>query len=173
METQSGADSEAELLVASLKSLVESYKTALEKSTADYRQKTDLNNFLAYYNDYSHGILKLGAPIYVYADCMKSVGVKTWAEFEQVCAKYEQNSEVKDALSKFREQEANYNKFLAEIEEDLSQLEANVNTKPLAKPGQLLPKNQLIEIPSGQPVTLETCCKASKHTLFILLRLFG
>ena len=51
----------------------------------------------------SHGILKLAGPIFGYAECMTSVGVKTWAEFEQVCAKYEQNPAVKDALSKFRE----------------------------------------------------------------------
>ena len=173
METQGAAGSEAEKIVTSLNSLVETYKTGLEKTIADYKQKTDLNNFLTYYDDMSHGILKLAGPIFGYAECMTSVGVKTWAEFEQVCAKYEQNPDVKDALSKFREQEANYTKFMAEMDEDLKQLEANVDKKPPAKPGQQLPTNQLAEIPSGQPVTMESCCKASKHTLFILLRFFG
>ena len=169
---QGAACSEAAKIVTSLKSLVETFKTGLEETRADYK-KTDLNNFLTYYDDLNHGIRKLNGPTCKYAECMTSVGVKTWAEFEQVCAKYEQNPEVRDALSKFREQEANYSKFIAEMEEDLHQLEANVDRKTPAKPGQLLPKNQLVEIPSGQPVTLESCCKASKHTLFILLRLFG
>ena len=172
METPGAAGSEAEKLVTSLLSFVESLKTGLEETIADYK-KTDLNYFLTYYHDLNHGIMKLAGPIYKYAECMTSVGVKTWAEFEQVCAKYEQNPEVRDALSKFREQEANYSKFIAEMDEDLRRLEAHADRKLPAKPGQLLPTNQLVEIPSGQPVTLESCCKASKHTLFILLRLFG
>ena len=174
METASAAGSEAEKLVTSLLSTVETYKTGLEKSKADYKQNTDLDNFLVIHND-GYGIIGMlrHVAINVYAECMKSAGVETWAEIEQACNKYNQNPEVKDALSKLWKQEDSYNKFMIEIEEDLSELEANVDKVPPTKPGQLLPKNQLVEIPSGQPVTLESCCKGSKQTLFILLRLLG
>ena len=65
MGTPGAAGSEAEKLVTSLLSFVESLKTGLEETIADYK-KTDLNYFLTYYHDLNHGIMKLAGPIYKY-----------------------------------------------------------------------------------------------------------
>lgn len=162
------------LLVSCLSVLAEKIEKCVNLTREDFKASTDLYEFVMYSHDVNHGIMKLIAATPGYVECMQKLGVKTKAELEQLWAKHYGEPGVKEAVEKLLEAEKKYAEFIAEVESELSPNENKLTINDAAKEGEMLPKDHgLIEIPSGQPVTLESCWKGAKFTLFVLLRLFG
>ena len=169
-----GEGSVQTLLASSLAALTKAVQ-ATEKRTREDFEVAELEYFLMYKNDDNHGILKLGAVVPAYADCMKAMGVATRVEVEQLWNKHYQEPKVKEAVKNLLKAEKNFTELVDEIEAKMSPSEDKLTINHASPPvAQQFPDlNSLIEIPSGQPVSLETYYKKAKFTLFVFLRLLG
>lgn len=161
------------LLVASLLTLAKKIEGAVDRTREDYN-KADLYEFITYSHDKSHGIMKLLAVVFAYAECMKELGLRSKRELEQLWRKHSQEPGVKDAVENLVQAEEKFANFVADIERKVNPLENKLTVKDKPQVGHELPKEySLIEIPSGQKVPIESCWKGAKFTLLVLLRLFG
>ena len=162
-------------LVSSLSALAEKIESTVKVTREDFKSTTDIYEFLRWDNhDNEHGIQKLGTATAGYVECMQKLGVKTKAELEQLWAKHYGEPGVKEAVEKLLAVEKNFSDFTEEVESQLRPLESKLTVKDPACVGAVLPKDQpLIDVSSGQPVTLESCWKGAKFTLFVFLRMLG
>ena len=161
-------------LVSALSTLSTMVENAVEHTREVFKEAKDFEHFLAYSDDINHGTQKLATTIYSYADCMEKVGVKTKAELEELWSKNIEKPGVKDAVEKLQLAEKHLKELVDEIAAKLNPQEDKATVNEPAKVGEVLPKDyKVMEIPSGQQITLEESLKGSKYTLFVLLRLFG
>ena len=159
-------------LVSSLSDLGEKITNIVSKVQDNFRASTDLYEFIRLGN--KNGITALFGVSHAYSDCMKTLGVRTKAELEQLWKKCYREAEVRDAVEMVLEGEQAFAEFVAEVEKELIPYEDKSISKGPAMAGQVLPKDLgLFDATSGQPVTLDTYWKESKFTLFVLIRHFG
>ena len=170
------AEASVSVLVSSLTALAEKTESFVQATREEFEKRADLDfhQFLLFHSSFEQGISRLLCVLYAYAECMKSVGVKTKAELEQLWTKHYSEDGVKAAVESLLLAEKHYTQLIDTIDEKLSPHEEKSTTSAPAQTGEALSKDcTLIEIPSGQPRTLEAYWKEAKYTLFVLLRLFG
>ena len=160
------------LLVSSLSAVRKTYENVIERSRADVK-RGEVSPMLHFDHDIESPSRRFFVLVVSYVQCMKRLGVQTWAEVKQLWSKHYGEPEVKEAVDNLLEAEKKYAEFVAEVESIISPLEDKL-TKKAPKVGEMLQKDlSLIEIPSGQPKPLEESWKGAKFTLFVFLRLLG
>jgi hypothetical protein len=162
------------LLTPCLSALAEKIENSVKVTREEFKSTADLYEFLKYRPDGSRGVSQLYALTPGYVECMKTLGVSTKAELQQLWANHYESPGVQDAVEKLQIAEKKFVEFTTEIEHKLLPFENKLTVKDSAKAGDMLPKDHpLIEIPSGHPITLESCLNGAKFTLFVLLRMLG
>ena len=163
------------LLVSSLSTLQEKCTAVLQQARKNFQARKDLHHYLSFFNE--NGIGTLFGVSSAYADCMKTLGVRTKEEFEQLWKQHSSDPGVKEAVEGMLEGEKKFAEFVAEVDNEMGNTpyeDENGCSEDPAAVGQVLPKDlHLLDATSGQPVTLDTYWKESKFTLFILIRHFG
>lgn len=168
------AKASVSVLVSSLTALAERIERVVQRTREDYETTTDFLEFLVYRKDPEKSILKLLDVMVAYIECMKSVGVKTKVEVEQLWTKHYSEPGVKTAVESLLQAEKHFTELTTEMESKLSPQEVKSVTGDPPKAGETFSiDSTLIAIPSSQQTTLEAYWKEAKYTLFVLLRLFG
>lgn len=162
-----------DLLVSSLTAIVQKFESVVQETREDLRKTEDIVEFLKWTTDYNHGIMKLCGLVPAYVEAMSNLRVQSRAELKKLWTKHCGDARVKQAVDELLEAESNYEKFLAEIDQQqLNPLEDKLTTKSGAQVGQSISMDlKIAKIPSGQQVSLEECLKGDKYTLFVLLRI--
>ena len=86
------------VLVSSLTALAEKVERIVQVTREDFETTADFYQFVLFRTSFDQGIVKIGGVVFPYAECMKSVGVKTKAELEQLWTKHYSEPGVKTAV---------------------------------------------------------------------------
>ena len=112
-------------------------------------------------------------PALLYIDCLKKVGVKTWAGLVEMWKGYYHDDEVRVRVEELSSLENSLQELYDEIDGELQKTEDQLAFHSITKLDELLPAElSLLECKSGEAVHLETFWKRSKFTLFAPLKFY-
>jgi len=112
-------------------------------------------------------------PVFLYVDCLKRVGVKTWAGLVEMWKGW-YHDEVRVCVEEFLSLEKGLQELYDEIDGELQRAEYQLAFHSITKVGELLPAElSLLECKSGEAIHLKTFWKQSKFTLFVPLKFYS
>jgi len=112
-------------------------------------------------------------PGFLYVDCLKKVGVKTWSGLVEMWKGCYHDEEVRVRVEELSSLEKRLQELYDEIDEELQKAEDQLAFRSITKVGELLPEElSLLECKSGEAIHLKTFWKQSKFTLFVPLKFY-
>ena len=112
-------------------------------------------------------------PAFLYVDCLKKVGVKTWSGLVEMWKGCYHDEEVRVRVEELSSLEKRLQELYDEIDEDLQKAEDQLAFHSITKVGELLlAELSLLECKSGKAIHLKTFWKQSKFTLFVPLKFY-
>jgi len=112
-------------------------------------------------------------PVFLYVDCLKKVGVKTWSDLVEMWKGCYHDEEVRVCVEEFSSLEKSLQELYDEIDGELQRAEDQLAFHSITKVGELLPEElSLLECKSGEAIQLKTFWKQSKFTLFVPLKFY-
>lgn len=148
-------------LSTSLRKMVEGGLAHLEKSK-------DINDFVTSRGaENLHGLLSV-YPVQLYAECFKSLGMKSRTELETLWGKNFHHEEVRDAVEELLLAEDNYRSLVQELDRRMHAHEEAV-ALPVVVAGECLrTEATFVEARSGDTISLKALLQKSLYTLFVL-----
>lgn len=151
-------------LSTSLRKMVEGGWARLEKSK-------DINDFVTSRGaENLHGLLSV-YPVQLYAECFKSLGMKSRTELETLWGKNFHHEEVRDAVEELLLAEDNYRStsLVQELDRRMHAHEEEAVALPVVVAGECLrTEATFVEARSGDTISLKTLLQKSPYTLFVL-----
>ena len=112
-------------------------------------------------------------PVFDYVQCMKDVGVKTWAELEQMWKGCYHDEEVRKHVEELLGLEESLQELFDDIDVEIQKAEDQLAIQNVTNVGDQLPADlALTNCRSGEVVQFENVWKQSKYTLFVPLKFY-
>lgn len=149
-------------LAETLSGLAESIKQILV--TAKQYAEESVEDFV------SKKIGVLGKLIGLYCECFKSNNVTTRKQLEDLCGTNYRNTEVQDAFDELTENENDWMTFLEKVDKQINNKSENTDVQ-LGSQGPC--DVDLVDVRTGDHITLEKYLHQQKSIILVLLRHFA
>lgn len=163
-----GAVSKLQVLAAVSK-LASSLQQMVRDGRANYEHSGDINDFVKSHGEKElHGLLTV-YPVQLYAECFRSLGIKSRKELEALWNQHSQDAEMKESVAELLLAEEQYRAFMEELDQIMNKHEEKT-ALPVAKLGGKLSTGgvELVDGSTGNAVSLDGLLQKSNRTLFIL-----
>ena len=112
-------------------------------------------------------------PLFIYADCLKAVGVKTRAELEEIWKGCYHDKAVRKCVEELLSLEESLQEFYDNLDAEIEKAEDQLAIQNVTKVNDQLPTDlALTNCCSGEMVSLESVLKQSKFTHFVFLKFY-
>lgn len=128
----------------------------------------DINDFTkSHGKDDLHGLLTL-YPVRLYAECFKSLRIKSRKELESLWSRYFSDEEMRGSVEELLSAEDNYRAFIAELDQIMTAHEEKT-ALPVAAKGEYLQSDATFtDASTGDTISLTGLLQNSPYTLFVL-----
>lgn len=150
---------------------VSQLSTSLHKMVKDGRESyktcgADINDFIKSHEDL-HGLIGI-YPVQLYAQCFKSLGLKSRKELELLWSRYFSDERMQEAVEELLSAEESYKGFMDELDQLLAAYEEKTALPVVAEGDYLQSEATFTEANTGDTVSLTELLQKSAHTLFVL-----
>lgn len=144
----------------------------VEDGRANFDQTEDINKFvLSRGAEDLHGLLSI-YPVQLYADCFKSLGVKSRVELEAFWSQNIQDEDLQESVEELLRAEEGYKAFVEELDQNMNTHEEKA-ALPVVSMGEHLHTDvTFVDGSTGGTVSLNDLLKKSRYTLFVLRKHF-
>lgn len=163
--------SRRELLLGATEKLAKELDKAVRDGQETFRSR-GMEGFFAEFHKREYAF----CPLYLlalYFETMTTAGVKKRAELERAWEEYSHDEAIQGFVRAVLQAEEGYHQLIAEIDELVKKEDENeaLPASEICTVGSKLPNDlTFIDPASGGSVTLESVCKRSPRTLFVLMR---
>ena len=155
--------------LAAVTKLSTSLQQMVQEGRASFQLSRDINDFARSRGEEDmHGLLTI-YPIQLYAECFKSLGVKSRRELEALWGQDFQYEEIRESVEELLTAEESYRALIEELDKVMAEYEEQTDLPPVGVGGQLSTADiSLLDARSGDKVPLENLLSKSSCTLFVL-----
>lgn len=159
---------ESEHVLAAVANLSASLNKMVQGGRENYKASGDINDFTKSHGEgHFHGLLSV-YPVQLYAECFKSLGIKSRKELESLWSRYFNDEEMRDSVEELLSAEDGYRAFMEELDQIMTAHEEKT-ALPVAAKGECLQSDATFtDAHTGDTMSLTSLLQKSPYTLFVL-----
>lgn len=156
-------------VLAAVAKLSASLNEMVQDGRENYKQTGSINDFVkSHGKDSPHGLLTL-YPVQLYAECFKSLGVKSRRELEDLWSGwYLRDEDMQRAAKELLSAEEAYEGFVEELNQIMATHEEETALPVITRGEHLLTDATFTDAGTGDSISLSNLLKKAPYTLFVL-----